>query len=39
MDELEDRYTYRTNICCTTMETEGEGWDPVWLAYRRVIHY
>ena len=29
MDGLEDLYTDRTNICFTTMEAEGEGWDPV----------
>ena len=29
MDELEDLHSDRTNVCFTTMEAEGEGWDPV----------
>ena len=28
MGELEDLHTDRTNICFTTIEAEGEGWDP-----------
>ena len=33
MDELEDLHTDRKDICFfTTMEAEGEGWDPVNLA-------
>ena len=32
MDKLEYPHTDRTNICFTTMEAEGEGWDPVKLA-------
>ena len=32
MNELEDLHADQTNICFTTMEAEGEGWDPVKLA-------
>ena len=31
MDEL-DLHTDRLNVCFTTMEAEGEGWDPIKLA-------
>ena len=32
MDELEDLYTDRTNICFTIVEAMGEGRDAVKLA-------
>ena len=39
MDEF-DLHADRTNICSTTMEAEGEGWDSMKLALvPQVIHY
>ena len=34
MDELEDHANW-TKTCFTTMEADGEGWDPVKLALPR----
>ena len=31
MDESEDLHMDQTNVCFTTREAEGEGWDPVKL--------
>ena len=32
MDDLEDLYTNRTNICFTTMEAKGKGVGPIEVA-------
>ena len=29
MHEVEDLNADRTNVCLSTMEAEGDGWDPV----------
>ena len=33
METLEDLHKDRTNISFPTIEAEGEGWDPIKLAY------